>query len=84
MIGITATISSELELGQGVYHCVLQSLYYNPVYMNKLTPNIQEVMAFPNWLSVKQNLRKLLGLESVLYSPIWTLETNTSLAPKFL
>jgi hypothetical protein len=67
-----------------VLHCVLQSLYYNIVDMHKLTPNIQEVMAFPNWLSIKQNLRKLPSLESVLCSPIWTLETNASLAPKVL
>jgi hypothetical protein len=53
------------------------------VGMNKLTPNIQEVMAFPNWLSVKQNLQKLLSLGSVLHRPIWTLETKTFLAPKF-
>jgi hypothetical protein len=51
--------------------------------MNKLTPNIQDVMSFSNWLSVKQNLWNL-SLESVLYSPIWTLETNSSLASKFL
>jgi hypothetical protein len=36
-----------------------------------------EVIAFPNWLSAKQNL------ESVLYSHIWTLETNTSSAQEF-
>jgi hypothetical protein len=29
-------------------------LYYNLVDMHNLTPNIQEVMTFPNWLSVKQ------------------------------
>jgi hypothetical protein len=58
---ITATISSGLELGQGVFHCVLQSLYYNIVDTHKLTPNTKEVMAFPNSLSVKQNLQKLLS-----------------------
>jgi hypothetical protein len=51
----------ELHFAQGVFHCVLQSLCYNLVDMHKLTPNIQEVMAFPNWLSVKQNLQKLLS-----------------------
>jgi hypothetical protein len=50
--------------------------------MHKLTPDIQEVMAFPNWLSVKAESVKI-ALEYVLYSPIWTLETNASLAPKF-
>jgi hypothetical protein len=58
-------------------------VYYNIVDMQKLTPNIQEVMTFPNWLSVQQNLRKLLSLKSVLYSPIWTIETNASLASIF-
>jgi hypothetical protein len=52
-IGITSTISYGLELGQGVFHCVLQSLCYNLADMRKLTPNIPEVMAFPMWLSVK-------------------------------
>jgi hypothetical protein len=40
-------------------------------------------MAFPNWLSVKQNLQKLPSLESMLYSRIWTLETNAYSAPTF-
>jgi hypothetical protein len=57
-----------LELRQGVFHCVLQSLCYNLADMHKLTPNIQEVMAFLNWLSIKQNLQKLLSPESVVYS----------------
>jgi hypothetical protein len=65
---MTSIISSGLELGHGEFHCVLQSLYHNLVDMHKLTPNIQEVMVFPNWLSVKQNLRKLLSLESVINS----------------
>jgi hypothetical protein len=56
-------------------------VYYNIVDMHKLTPNIQEVMTFPNWLSVKQNMRKLPSLESVLYNPIWTIEINAFLAP---
>jgi hypothetical protein len=47
-IGITATISPGLELGQEAFHCVLQSLYYKLDDMHKLTPNIHEVMAFPN------------------------------------
>jgi hypothetical protein len=62
---------------------ILQSLYYNLVDMNKLTPNIQEVMVFLNWLSVKQKSVET-GLEIVLYSPIWTLEINTFIAPNFI
>jgi hypothetical protein len=50
--------------------------------MQKLTLNIPEVIAFSMWLSVKQNLRS--GLKSVLYSHIWTLGTNNSLAPNFM
>jgi hypothetical protein len=46
-IGITATISPGLELGQGVFYCVLQLLCYSLADMHKLTPNIHEVMAFP-------------------------------------
>jgi hypothetical protein len=51
--------------------------------MNKLTPNIQEVMVFSNWLSVKQKSAET-SLETVLYSPIWTLEINTFIAPNFI
>jgi hypothetical protein len=59
-IGNTDTISPGLEIGQGVFHCVVQPLCYNSGDMHKLTPNIQEVMAFSKWLSVKQNLRKVV------------------------
>jgi hypothetical protein len=65
-----------------VFHCVLQPLCYNISNIHKLTPNMQEVMAFPKWLSVKQNLRS--DLKSVMCSHIWTLGTNTSLAPHFM
>jgi hypothetical protein len=60
-IGITATISPGIEPGQRVLYCVLQSLCYNIADMHKLTPNIQEIMAFLKWLSVNQNLRKVLS-----------------------
>jgi hypothetical protein len=43
-------------LGHGVFHCGLQTICYNYADMHKLTPNIQEVMTFSMWLSVKQNL----------------------------
>jgi hypothetical protein len=52
--------------------------------MHKLTLNIQEVIAFTKWLSDKQILRNVLSLKSVLYSHIWTLGTNASLAPNYL
>jgi hypothetical protein len=43
-----------LNFGRGALHGGLQTLHYNLIDMHKLTPNIQEVMSFPKWLSVKQ------------------------------
>jgi hypothetical protein len=54
-IKITATVSSELELGQGVVHCGPQSFNHNLINMHNLTLNILDVISFSNWLSVKQN-----------------------------
>jgi hypothetical protein len=56
----TATISPGLEHGQGVFNCVLQPLCYTYSNMHKLNPKISEVIAFSKWLSVKQNLRKVV------------------------
>jgi hypothetical protein len=36
-------------------------MFYNLADMHKLTPNLHKVMAFPRWLSAKQNLRKVLS-----------------------
>jgi hypothetical protein len=44
----------ELNFGQGVFHCALQTLLYDHIDMHKLTPKIEEVIAFTNWLSDKQ------------------------------
>jgi hypothetical protein len=55
-IGNTATISPGPKLEEGVFHCVVQPLFYNLDDMHMLTPNIHEVMAFPQWLSVMHNL----------------------------
>jgi hypothetical protein len=44
----------ELNFGRGVLHGALQTLYYDLIDMHKLTPNIQEVMSFSKWLSVKR------------------------------
>jgi hypothetical protein len=49
----------EIQFVQGVQHGDLQSFHYKMVDMHKVNPNIQDVMAFPNWLSVNQNLQKL-------------------------
>jgi hypothetical protein len=52
--------------------------------MQMLNPKVQEVIVFPNWLSVNQNLQNLPSLLSVLYSQIWTLRTNIYHAQEFL
>jgi hypothetical protein len=49
-----------------VFHYVLQPLCYNIADMHKLTPNIHKVMAFPKWLSVKQNLRSGLIMPQLI------------------
>jgi hypothetical protein len=67
-----------------VFHCVLQSLFYDFADMHKITPNIHEVIAFTKWLGVKQILRNVPSLKSVLYSHIWTIGTNTYLALNFM
>ena len=74
----------EFNFGQGMLHGALQTLNYDLIDMHKLTPNIQEVIAFIMWLSVKQKSTETVCLESVLYSPIRALGTNTSLAPNFM
>jgi hypothetical protein len=51
--------------------------------MDKLTPTIEEVIAFTKWLSDKQISAKR-GLKSGLYSHLWTLETIVSPAAKFI
>jgi hypothetical protein len=74
----------ELNFGRGVLHGALQTFQYGLINMNKLTRNIQEVIAFTKWLSDKQILRNVRSLKSVLYSHIWTLGTNASLAQNFM
>jgi hypothetical protein len=51
--------------------------------MHKLTPKIQEVIAFTRWLSDKQ-IQQKCGLESGLHSHIWTLGTIVSPDPNFM
>jgi hypothetical protein len=52
--------------------------------MHKLTPKIQEVIAFTKWLTDKQISAKRASLESGLHSHLWTLGTIFSPAPKFM
>jgi hypothetical protein len=51
----------EIRFGRGVLHDALQTLDYDLIDMHKLTPNIQEVLAFTKWLSDKQILRNVLS-----------------------
>jgi hypothetical protein len=44
----------DLNFGQGVFHCALQTLQYDLIDIHKLTPKIQEVIAFTKWLTDKQ------------------------------
>jgi hypothetical protein len=48
----------ELDCGQGVLHGALQMLHYYFIDMHKLTPKIQEVIAFTKWLIDKEIQRK--------------------------
>jgi hypothetical protein len=50
--------SPELDCGQGVLHGAIQTFHYDLIDMHKLTPEIQEVIAFTMWLSDKQIQRK--------------------------
>jgi hypothetical protein len=47
-----------LDCGQGVLHGALQTLHYDLIHMHKLTPKLQEVIAFTMWLIDKQIQRK--------------------------
>jgi hypothetical protein len=50
--------SPELKCRQGVLHGALQTLHYDLIDMNKLTPKIEEVIAFTKWLNDKQIQQK--------------------------
>jgi hypothetical protein len=52
--------------------------------MHKLTPTIEEVIAFTKWLSDKQISAKRAKSEIWVIQPFWTLETIVSPAPKFM
>jgi hypothetical protein len=76
--------SPQLNYGQGVLHGALQTLHYDHIDMHKLTPKIEEVIAFTKWLTDKQIQQKRASLESGLHSHLWTLGTIVSQAPKFM
>jgi hypothetical protein len=48
----------ELNFGQGVFHCALQTLHCDLIDIHKLTPKIQEVIAFTRWLTDKEIQQK--------------------------
>jgi hypothetical protein len=66
-----------------VLHSALQTFLYDLIDIHKLTPKIQEVIAFPKWLTDKQ-IQQKCGLESGLHSHLWTLGTIVSPAPNFM
>jgi hypothetical protein len=75
--------SPELNCGQGVLHGALQTLHYDIIDMHKLTPKIQEVIAFTKWLTDKQ-IQQKRGLESGLHSHLCTLGTIVFTDPNFM
>jgi hypothetical protein len=54
LVATAIETSPELHCGQGVLHGALWTLQYDHVDMHKLTPKIEEVIAFTKWLSAKQ------------------------------
>jgi hypothetical protein len=68
--------SPELNCGQRVLHGAIKPLHYDHIDMHKLTPKIQEVIAFTKWLTDKQI--------SGLHSHLWTLGIIVSPAPNFM
>jgi hypothetical protein len=66
-----------------VLHGALKTLHYDFIDMHKLTPKIQEVIAFTKWLTDKQ-IQQKRAVESGLHSHIWTLGTIVSQAPNFM
>jgi hypothetical protein len=84
-LGATAIANTpELNCGQGVLDGALQTLHYHLIDMHKVTPKIQEVIAFTKWLTDKQISAKTCSLESGLHSHLWTLGTIVSPAPNFM
>jgi hypothetical protein len=66
----------ELLFGQEVIHGDIKCLHYHHLDVHQISLKIQEDVEFLRCLSVTQNLQKISSLESVLYSSVWTLETN--------
>jgi hypothetical protein len=66
-----------------VLHGALHTLHYDLIDMHKLTPQIQDVIAFRRWLSDKKTA-KMCCLESGLHSHVWALGTIVSPAPNFM
>jgi hypothetical protein len=78
--------SPELNCGQGVLHGALQTLNYDHIGMHKLTPKIEEVIAFTKWLTDKQISAKRavwnLGYIAI-FGPLEQLSTKLKILFKF-
>jgi hypothetical protein len=71
LVATTIENSPELNCGQGVLHCALQTLHYDHINMHKLTPKIQEVIAFIKWLTDKQIQQKRAKVWNLGYIAIF-------------
>jgi hypothetical protein len=77
--------SPELNCGQVVLHGAVQTFHSDHIDMHKLTPKIQEVIAFTMWLTDKQiSAKNVPSLKSGLHSYLWTLGTIVSPAQNFM
>jgi hypothetical protein len=71
LVATALTNSPELNCGQGVLHGALQTLNYDLIDMHKLTPKIQEVIAFTMWLTDKQIQQKRAKVWNLGYIAIF-------------
>jgi hypothetical protein len=79
--------SPELNCGQGVLHGALQTLHYDHIDMHKLTPKLQEVIAFTKWLTDKQisTKRAVWNLGYIaIFGPLEQLSTQLQILCRFL
>jgi hypothetical protein len=78
--------SPGLNCGQGVLYDALQTLHYDHIDMHKLTPKIQEVIAFTKWLTDKQIQQKMcvwnLGYIAI-FEPLEQLSPQIQILCKF-
>jgi hypothetical protein len=68
----------ELHFQQEVLQGDLKWFKFDLGDMHTRTPKTKEDIEFQRWLIVKLNHGKIQSLEIVLYSSVWTIETNTT------